>query len=170
MRRASLLLSFTILAACGDDDPSVAAYERRIAAAEERVVAAICACLWTEELRTQCHADTEKYLKSDCLPELAQSFSTKYRAYAACLADSVEHQARCIEEADCKFHDAGCGRDAWLECGPPPADLGAELEVCLPPFTCATGQRVELTHRCDGVADCFDRSDEADCGNDAPTP
>lgn len=168
MRRA-LLLYFSILVACADDDPSGAPYERRVAAAEERVVEAICACLWTSELRDQCLEDTEKYLESKCATPTANAFSTKYKVYASCLADTAEQQARCIEEADCKFSDARCARDAFAECGPVPADLAAELSGCLPPFICATGQKIALTHRCNGVPDCFDRSDEADCGADNTT-
>jgi hypothetical protein len=170
MRRACLLC-FSILVACANDDPTGASYERRVAAAEERVVEAICACLWTEELRDQCLMDTEKYLESKCVPQAARAFAAQYKAYAACLANTAEEQARCIEEADCKFHEADCARDALAECGPVPVNLASELAVCLPPFICATGQNIALTHRCNGVVDCFDRSDEAGCepGN-TPAP
>lgn len=38
-------------------------------------------------------------------------------------------------------------------------------------FPCARGQCVDLRLRCDGEADCQDRSDEADCdGEPAPPP
>lgn len=35
-------------------------------------------------------------------------------------------------------------------------------------FPCARGQCVDLRLRCDGEADCQDRSDEADCDGEAP--
>jgi hypothetical protein len=169
MRRACLLSFSIFLAACGNDDPSGAAYEQRIAAAEERVVEAICACLWTEQLRNQCFEDSKKYLESECKPATAQAFASKHKAYAVCLADTIEQQARCIEEAECALLDAGCARDVLAECGPVPADA-AQFAICLPPFICATGQKIALNRRCNGENDCFDRSDEADCGTGPAAP
>ena len=164
MRRALLVFCVVTFGACGDDDG--ASFEQRLVAAQVRVVEATCRCLWTDALREQCLDDAMKVAAIRCRPDDAARFSDRYPAYASCLAENAEREARCIEEAGCSLDVVECAQDALASCGPVPDDLEPTLSRCLPAFTCETGQSIALKRRCDGVSDCFDRSDEDGCDED----
>ena len=148
--------------ACADQQGVSPNYQARVQAARERATDATCACAWSEHLHQQCLLYANAGLKA-CTPELAQRFAQEQAGYADCIADATERHARCLEETDCNARADACTLDVRLDCGPVPEQIEADLTVCLPRYRCQVGQEVSLDRRCDGQADCFDKSDEVGC-------
>lgn len=165
--RPSWLLMGVMLAAlafggCDGQTGTSPDYQARVQAARERATDALCACAWSAHLREQCLKYANASQKA-CTPELAQRFADEQSRYADCVVDATERHARCLEETDCNARSDTCMLDVRLDCGPAPKNIDADLTVCLPRYRCHIGQEVSLDQRCDGQADCFDKSDEMGC-------
>lgn len=107
-----------------------------------------------------------------CMHDVYNEFSDETTPHMNCLVAAERNYSDCIQVAGCMASSSNC-YDTYAAAVSvcPFMSYAAESEVqrkCYgrtpePPFTCASGQQVPQSYKCDYEEDCLDGSDELNC-------